>query len=229
MPPIRTTTPAARSRHCAASEASARRPRLCLREVLYRRFTNRRQLASYVGLAPMPYQSGSMDWIGGSAGPATRGKDGHHPACLARLRYQPGSALAGWFRARVGALAGRTRRIAIVAMARAADRALALCPDRAAAGGASVSRHRRDCRWSDAIIGGDTGSATVFVIGSVKPPRFRWVVFCRGHASCMRHSGAGPATDPTACKVMQLRLRDNTALDPKLARRRWHRRANPHV
>ena len=67
----------------------------------------------------------------------------------------------------------------------------------------------------DAIIGGDTGSATVFVIGSVKPPRFRWVVFCRGHASCMRHSGAGPATDPTACKVMQLRLRDNTALDPK--------------
>ena len=34
------------------------------------------------------------------------------------LRYQPGSALAGWFRARVGALAGRTRRIAIVAMAR---------------------------------------------------------------------------------------------------------------
>ena len=34
------------------------------------------------------------------------------------LRDQPGSALAGWFRARVGAMAGRTRRIAIVAMAR---------------------------------------------------------------------------------------------------------------
>jgi len=34
------------------------------------------------------------------------------------LRYQPGSAFAGWFRGRVGALAGRTRRIAIVAMAR---------------------------------------------------------------------------------------------------------------
>ena len=34
---------------------------LLAREVLYRRFTNRRQLASYVGLAPMPYQSGSMD------------------------------------------------------------------------------------------------------------------------------------------------------------------------
>jgi transposase len=34
------------------------------------------------------------------------------------LRCQPGSAPAGWFRDRVGALRGRTRRIAIVAMAR---------------------------------------------------------------------------------------------------------------
>ena len=34
------------------------------------------------------------------------------------LRYQPGSELAEWFRERVGTLAGRTRRIAIVAMAR---------------------------------------------------------------------------------------------------------------
>ena len=34
------------------------------------------------------------------------------------LRYQPGSELAQWFRKRVGTLGGRTRRIAIVAMAR---------------------------------------------------------------------------------------------------------------
>ena len=34
------------------------------------------------------------------------------------LRYQPDSALATWFRERVGALQGRTRRIAIVAVAR---------------------------------------------------------------------------------------------------------------
>ena len=34
------------------------------------------------------------------------------------LRYQPGSALARWFRERVGSLRGRTRRIAIVALAR---------------------------------------------------------------------------------------------------------------
>jgi transposase len=34
------------------------------------------------------------------------------------LRYQPGSALSNWFRGRAGTLQGRTRRIAIVAMAR---------------------------------------------------------------------------------------------------------------
>ena len=34
------------------------------------------------------------------------------------LRYQPDSALARWFRARVGAQKGRVRRIAIVALAR---------------------------------------------------------------------------------------------------------------
>ena len=34
------------------------------------------------------------------------------------LRYQPDSSLACWFRERVGNLQGRTRRIAIVAMAR---------------------------------------------------------------------------------------------------------------
>src|SRR3954462_5783466 len=32
-----------------------------VREVLYRSFANRRQLASYVGVAPMSYQSGGMD------------------------------------------------------------------------------------------------------------------------------------------------------------------------
>ena len=34
------------------------------------------------------------------------------------LRYQPESELSSWFRQRVGSLQGRTRRIAIVAMAR---------------------------------------------------------------------------------------------------------------
>lgn len=90
-----------------------------VREVLYRPFANRKQLASYVGLTPMPYQSGSMDRDRriGRAGNA-RARTTLVQLAWLWLRYQPDSALAGWFRERVGTLAGRTRRIAIVAMAR---------------------------------------------------------------------------------------------------------------
>ncbi len=90
-----------------------------VREVLYRSFRSRKQLASYVGLTPMPYQSGTMNRdrrIGRAGNPRAR-KTMVQLAWL-WLRYQPGSTLAAWFRARVGALQGRTRRIAIVAMAR---------------------------------------------------------------------------------------------------------------
>ncbi|MBV8853497.1 MAG: IS110 family transposase [Sinobacteraceae bacterium] len=90
-----------------------------VREVLYRSFANRRQLASYVGIAPMPYQSGNTDRdrsIGRAGNP--RARTTLIQLAWLWLRYQPGSALATWFRARVGKLTGRTRRIAIVAMAR---------------------------------------------------------------------------------------------------------------
>jgi transposase len=90
-----------------------------VREVLYRSFANRRQLASYVGIAPMPYQSGGMDRdrrIGRAGNP--RARTTLIQLAWLWLRYQPGSALAEWFRQRVGTLQGRTRRIAIVAMAR---------------------------------------------------------------------------------------------------------------
>lgn len=90
-----------------------------VREVLYRPFANRRQLASYVGIAPMPYQSGGMDrdrHIGRAGNP--RARTTLIQLAWLWLRYQPGSALAAWFRERVGTLQGRTRRIAIVAMAR---------------------------------------------------------------------------------------------------------------
>lgn len=89
------------------------------REVFYRRFDDRRQLASYVGIAPMPHQSGAMDrdrGIGRAGNP--RARTALIQLAWLWLRYQPESELAGWFRNRVGALAGRTRRIAIVAMAR---------------------------------------------------------------------------------------------------------------
>lgn len=90
-----------------------------VREVFYRPFNSRKQLASYVGLTPMPYQSGTMDRdrrIGRAGNPRAR-KTMVQLAWL-WLRYQPESALAAWFRTRVGTLQGRTRRIAIVAMAR---------------------------------------------------------------------------------------------------------------
>jgi transposase len=90
-----------------------------VREVLYRSFANRRQLASYVGITPMPYQSGGMDRdrsISRAGNP--RARTTLIQLAWLWLRYQPGSALATWFRERVGLLQGRTRRIAIVAMAR---------------------------------------------------------------------------------------------------------------
>jgi transposase len=88
-------------------------------EVFYRSFANRRQLGSYVGIAPMPYQSGGMDRdrsISRAGNP--RARTTLIQLAWLWLRYQPDSALAKWFRERVGALQGRTRRIAILAMAR---------------------------------------------------------------------------------------------------------------
>jgi transposase len=90
-----------------------------VREVFYRSFANRRQLASYVGIVPMPYQSGGMDRdrsISRIGNP--RARTTLIQLAWLWLRYQPDSALATWFRERVGTLHGRTRRIAIVAMAR---------------------------------------------------------------------------------------------------------------
>lgn len=92
---------------------------LLVREVLYRPFKNRRQLASYVGIAPMPYQSGGMNLdrsISRAGNP--RARTTLIQLAWLWLRYQPASALASWFRERVGTMQGRTRRIAIVAMAR---------------------------------------------------------------------------------------------------------------
>ena len=67
----------------------------------------------------MPYQSGGMDLDRGiSRAGNQRARTTLIQLAWLWLRYQPGSALATWFRERVGTLQGRTRRIAIVAMAR---------------------------------------------------------------------------------------------------------------
>ncbi len=77
------------------------------REILYRSFQNRRQLASYLGLAPTPFQSGGMDRDRriNRAGNSRARKTLIQLAWL-WLRYQPESGLAQWFRQRVGALQG---------------------------------------------------------------------------------------------------------------------------
>jgi len=88
-------------------------------EVFYRSFENRRQLASFAGLTPSPFQSGSRDRNQGIS-KAGNSKARRTMIELAWLwvRYQPDSALTIWFHERVGAVKGRIRRITIVAMAR---------------------------------------------------------------------------------------------------------------
>ena len=88
-------------------------------EGLFRHFDNRRQLASYAGLAPTPWQSGSVDREQGVS------KAGNHrlrttlvQLAWLWLRHQPQSALALWFKERVNRDGGRRKKTTIVALAR---------------------------------------------------------------------------------------------------------------
>ncbi len=88
-------------------------------ELFYKTFDNRRQVASYAGLTPTPYNSGSRErdqGISKAGNPIVR----HHAVELAWLwlMHQPDSAISQWFHERVGDAKGRVRRIAIVAVAR---------------------------------------------------------------------------------------------------------------
>ena len=89
-------------------------------EVFYKDFRNRREVASYFGLTPSPWQSGGIDRDQGIS------KAGNPRARCAAielswlwLRHQPESALTRWFRSRTHNNASkRNKRIAIVALAR---------------------------------------------------------------------------------------------------------------
>jgi transposase len=88
-------------------------------EGLFRHFDNRRQLASYAGLAPTPWQSGTVDREQGVS------KAGNHrlrttliQLAWLWLRHQPQSALALWFKERVNRDGGRRKKTTIVALAR---------------------------------------------------------------------------------------------------------------
>ena len=91
---------------------------LC-REVFYRHFDNRRELAGYFGLTPSPYNSGSMRVDQGiSKAGNPRARTLAIEIAWLWVRHQPDSTLTKWFLQRVGNATGRIRRIAIVALAR---------------------------------------------------------------------------------------------------------------
>ncbi len=88
-------------------------------EVYHRTFQTRRQVASFVGLAPSPYKSGEVDrdrGINKSGSKLAR----HMLVELAWfwLRYQPNSQLSQWWRERFGNQGMRGRKVGIVALAR---------------------------------------------------------------------------------------------------------------
>jgi transposase len=88
-------------------------------EVLHKHFANRRQVASYAGLTPSPFNSGSLvreQGISKAGNP--RARTTMIEMAWIWLRYQPHSALSRWFNERVGNGTGRVRRITIVALAR---------------------------------------------------------------------------------------------------------------
>jgi transposase len=88
-------------------------------EGLYRHFDNRRQLAAYAGLAPTPWQSGSIDREQGvSKAGNPRLRTTMVQLSWLWLRHQPDTALAGWFRERVNRNGGRLKKTTIIALAR---------------------------------------------------------------------------------------------------------------
>ena len=88
-------------------------------ECLFRSFRNRRQMAAYAGLAPTPWQSGSVQHEQGvskSGNPRLRST--MIQLAWLWLRHQPTSELSLWFRERVKRNGGRGKKTAIVALAR---------------------------------------------------------------------------------------------------------------
>jgi transposase len=88
-------------------------------ECFVRRFDNRRQVASYAGLAPTPWQSGKINKEQGVS------KAGNHRLRTTLiqmswlwLRHQPDSVLTQWYKARVAHNGGRGKKSAITAVAR---------------------------------------------------------------------------------------------------------------
>lgn len=85
----------------------------------WRQFQNRREVASALGLTPLPYQSGdSVRDQGISRAGNRRVRAMAIEIAWSWLRYQPQSQLSHWYQERFGGGGPRIRRIGIVAMAR---------------------------------------------------------------------------------------------------------------
>jgi transposase len=89
------------------------------REVYYRQFDNRRQVAGFLGLATSPHDSGDVERSQGISR-AGRGqvRGTMIQAAWLWLKHQPKSAITRWFVQRTAGQSGRIRRIMIVAVAR---------------------------------------------------------------------------------------------------------------
>jgi transposase len=89
------------------------------REVYYRQFANRRQVASYIGLAPSAYDSGESRR---SQGISKAGNSLVRAVMIQTawlwLKHQPHSALSQWFHHRTQGQSKRMRCVMIVALAR---------------------------------------------------------------------------------------------------------------
>ncbi len=92
-------------------------------EGLFRHFDNRRQVAAYAGLAPTPWQSGSIDREQGvSIAGNPRLRTALIQIAWLWLRHQPQSTLARWFQERVRRNGGRLKKkMTIMALARKLD------------------------------------------------------------------------------------------------------------
>jgi transposase len=88
-------------------------------ECFYRKFDNRRQIAAYAGLAPTPWQSGSVDR---EQGVSKAGNPRLRTTLIQMswlwLQHQPHSALTKWFKERIQLNGGRMKKSTIVALAR---------------------------------------------------------------------------------------------------------------
>lgn len=86
---------------------------------MFRHFANRRQIAAYAGLAPTPWQSGSVDREQGvSKAGNPRLRTTLIQLAWLWLRNQPESALAQWYQQRVRLNGGRLKKSMVVALAR---------------------------------------------------------------------------------------------------------------